>query len=242
MNESFLKQNYLRLGDQVPDFTHDSTHGKIHFYSYLNNSWLLFFSHPADFTPVCTTELSAFVKELPEWNKRNVKLLGLSINSLKDHSEWVKDIQSLHYSSCLSQIDTFPFPIIADENGDIASLFGMLDGPLLTTTSNQNSNSDSKIRKIPLTVRSVFLIDPLKRVRAIWTYPASTGRNTAELLRVTDSIQLSDKMKIATPVNWNAPEDLIIRVDVTDKEASELFPNYKTILPYLRTTTYPKDQ
>ncbi|MGH8528415.1 MAG: peroxiredoxin [Nevskiales bacterium] len=202
----------LQLGDIAPDFEADTTEGKIRFHDWLGNSWGLLFSHPKDYTPVCTTELGYTAKLKPEFDQRGVKAIGLSVDSVQDHLGWSKDIEE-------TQHQRVNFPMIADPDMRVANLYGMI----------HPKASDR------FTVRSVFVIDPNKKVRLSITYPASTGRNFDEILRVLDSLQLTDQQKLATPVNWKPGEDAIIVPAVTDDEAKKLFPQgWKTLKPYLR--------
>jgi alkyl hydroperoxide reductase subunit AhpC len=208
----------LRLGDTAPDFKQVSTEGDIHFHDWLGNSWGVLFSHPRDFTPVCTTELGELAKLKTEFQKRNVKVIGLSVDSVSDHTKWAADISE-------TQGCALNFPLLADEDRKVSQLYDMI---------HPNANDT-------LTVRSVFVIDTNKKIRLILTYPASTGRNFVELLRTIDSLQLTDKCKVATPVNWLPGQDVIIVPSLTDEaELKRLFPKgYKTIKPYLRTTPQP---
>ena len=207
----------LQLNDDAPNFIAESTEGKIDFHLWLNKSWAIFFSHPKDFTPVCTTELGVVAKLKPEFDKRNVKVIGLSVDGLVNHDKWVNDIKE-------TQGYKPNFPIIADENRKVSDLYGMIH-PKANDT---------------LTVRSVFVIGPDKKVKLILTYPASAGRNFDEILRVIDSLQLTANYKIATPANWKHGEDVIIAGTVSDEDAKKLFPNgWKTIKPYLRTIKQP---
>jgi len=208
----------LRLGDTAPDFDADTTDGPLNFYSYLGDSWGMLFSHPADFTPVCTTELGRVAKLKPEFDKRNVKIIGLSVDSISDHKDWIGDIKE-------TQGIALNFPLIADPDRKVSDLYGMIQ-PEQSTTH---------------TVRSVFIIGPDKTIKLMITYPASTGRNFDEILRVTDSLQLTEDHKVATPVDWHAGEDVIIVPTVSDEEAKKLFPGgWKEIKPYLRYTPQPK--
>lgn len=203
----------LQLGDLAPDFEADTTIGRIKFHDWLGNSWGVLFSHPKDYTPVCTTELGYTAKLKPEFDKRGVKAIGLSVDSVQDHLGWSKDIAE-------TQGYAVNFPMIADPDMRIANLYGMI----------HPKASDR------FTVRSVFVIDPNKKVRLSITYPASTGRNFDEILRVLDSLQLTDRQKLATPVNWKPGEDAIIVPSVSDEDAKKLFPQgWKTVKPYLRT-------
>lgn len=207
----------LQLNDDAPNFIAESTEGKIDFHLWLNKSWAIFFSHPKDFTPVCTTELGVVAKLKPEFDKRNVKVIGLSVDGLVNHDKWVNDIKE-------TQGYKPNFPIIADENRKVSDLYGMIH-PKANDT---------------LTVRSVFVIGPDKKVKLILTYPASAGRNFDEILRVIDSLQLTANYKVATPANWKHGEDVIIAGTVSDEDAKKLFPNgWKTIKPYLRTIKQP---
>ncbi|WP_297691496.1 peroxiredoxin [Phenylobacterium sp.] len=207
----------LRLGDTAPDFTQDSTEGPLHFYEWAGNSWVVLFSHPKDYTPVCTTELGLVAKMKPEFAKRGVKVIGLSVDPADSHRGWSKDIEE-------TQGAKLNFPLIADHDRKVSDLYGMI---------HPNANDT-------LTVRSVFVIDPNKKVRLTLTYPASTGRNFDELLRVIDSLQLTDKHKVATPGNWRHGEDVIIVPSISNEEAKQLFPKgFKEQKPYLRTTPHP---
>lgn len=207
----------LQLGDIAPDFTQESTARLIHFHDWIGNSWAVLFSHPADFTPVCTTELGEAARLKPEFEKRNVKIIGLSVDPLEKHKQWSGDIADATGTA-------LNFPLLADADRKVSNLYGLI-----------HPNADNT-----LTVRSVFIIDPNKKVRLILTYPASTGRNFTELLRTIDSLQLTDKYKVATPVNWKQGEDVIITTAVSDADAKNLFPaGWKTVKPYLRVTKQP---
>lgn len=208
----------LQLGSTVPDFTQDSNLGKIRFYDYIDGKWCIFFSHPADFTPVCTTELGMTAKLKGEFGKRNCQVLALSVDSVESHRKWIPDIDE-------TQDCAVDFPIIADEDKSVATLYGML-----------HPQANDKF-----TVRSVFFIDPAKKVRALITYPASTGRNFREILRVLDSLQLTDKHKVATPVNWEPGQDVVIAPALQDpEELKQRFPKgWKVLKPYLRMTPQP---
>lgn len=207
----------LQLGDKAPDFLQESTEGSIRFYDWAGDDWVLFFSHPKDFTPVCTTELGAVAKLKPEFDKRGVKIIGLSVDPLEDHRRWVGDIGE-------TQGTALNFPLLADADRSVSKLYGML----------HPNASDT------FTVRSVFVIDPEKKVRLTLTYPASTGRNFAEILRTIDSLQLTDKYKVATPSDWVAGEDVIIVPSLSDEDAKERFPKgWKALKPYLRITPQP---
>jgi len=207
----------LQLGDTAPDFTQDSTEGPIHFHEWLGDAWGVLFSHPADFTPVCTTELGRAAKLKPEFDRRNVKVAGLSVDPLKDHEAWSKDIEE-------TQGAALNFPLIADHDRTVSDLYGMI-----------HPNADDT-----LTVRSVFIIGPDKKIKLMLTYPASTGRNFDEILRVIDSLQLTAKHKLATPADWKQGEDCIIVPAVSNAEAEKLFKaGFTEIKPYLRTTPQP---
>jgi len=208
----------LRLGDIAPDFTQESSEGPLHFHEWLGKSWGVLFSHPADFTPVCTTELGMTSKLKVEFEKRGVKVLALSVDPVDAHKKWIPDINE-------TQDCVVNFPILADADRKVALLYDMIHPNALANA----------------TVRSVFFIDPDKKIRATLTYPASTGRNFDELLRVIDSLQLTDKYKVATPVNWKQGDDVVIVPALQDeKELKERFPKgYKVIRPYLRMTPQP---
>ncbi|MFN8140101.1 MAG: peroxiredoxin [Fimbriimonadales bacterium] len=207
----------LQLGDTVPDFSQDSTNGPISLYEYGGNSWVILFSHPKDFTPVCTTELGAVAKLKPEFDKRNVKVLGLSVDTLESHKGWIGDIKD-------TQGVELNFPLIADHDRKVANLYGMI-----------HPNVDNVF-----TVRSVFIIDPDKKLRLTLTYPAPTGRNFNEILRVVDALQLTDKNKVATPVNWNQGGDVIILPSVSNEDAKAMFPDgWDEQKPYLRVVKQP---
>ncbi|KAM9959716.1 hypothetical protein ACTFIW_005704 [Dictyostelium discoideum] len=209
--------NFIRIGDVVPDFSQDSSVGQINLYKTLGDSWGLFVSHPKDFTPICTTELGRLAKLKPEFEKRNCKILALSVDSAKDHLEWIKDIEE-------TQKVKINYPIIADQDRKVADLYGMI-----------HPNADNTF-----TVRSVFFISPDKRLRAQITLPASTGRNFNEIIRILDSLQLTDKYKVATPADWVDGEDCIIVPTVSDEDAKKLFPKgFKKIKSYLRVTPQP---
>ncbi len=207
----------LRLGDTAPDFEADTTEGKIRFHDWIGDSWAVFFSHPADFTPVCTTELGETARLKEEFAKRNARIIAISVDSVEDHKGWSGDIEE-------TQGCSVNFPIIADTDHKVSQLYDML----------HPGEGDSS------TVRSVFLIDPNKKIRMTLTYPKSAGRNFDEILRVMDSIQLTDKHKVATPVNWKQGEDVIILPSLSNEEAEKLFPQgWEEKKPYLRITKQP---
>ncbi|KAL1934780.1 hypothetical protein VTP01DRAFT_6962 [Rhizomucor pusillus] len=214
----------LRLGSVAPDFEAQTTKGNIKFHEFIGDNWTILFSHPADFTPVCTTELGLVAALQDEFDKRNVKVIGLSANGLEEHRKWITDINDI------SGVD-LQFPIIADADRKVSELYDMLD-------HQDATNVDAK--GIPFTVRSVFIIDPKKTIRLIITYPASTGRNFDEILRVIDSLQLGDKYKITTPGNWKKGDDVIVHPSVSTEEAQKIFPKgVKVVRPYLRLTPSP---
>ena len=209
----------LHLGDTAPDFTAETTQGSVHFHEWLGNSWGVLFSHPKDFTPVCTTELGAASKLKPEFEKRNVKVIGLSVDPLGSHKDWAKDIQE-------TQGTALNFPVIADPDRKVSTLYDMIH-PAASDT---------------FTVRSVFVIGPDKKIKLTLTYPASTGRNFDELIRVIDSLQLTAKHKVATPVNWKQGDEVVISAALQDPEVLKAkFPaGYRSVKPYLRLTPQPR--
>jgi len=215
----------LRLGSTAPNFRAETTNGDIDFHEWIGNQWAILFSHPEDYTPVCTTELAALARYEPEFRKRDVKLIGLSANTIQSHGGWINDIVEI--SGC-----PLTFPIIGDRDRKIAFAYDMLD-------HQDTTNVDSK--GIAFTIRSVFIIDPKKTIRVILSYPASTGRNTAELLRVIDSLQAGDKYQITTPANWSPGEDVIIHPTVKNEDVPRLFPKFRVVKPYLRYTPLGKE-
>lgn len=207
----------LRLGDEAPNFTANTTQGEINFYDWIGNDWTVLFSHPADFTPVCTTELGFTAKLKDEFTKRNTKAIALSVDGIESHHNWIKDIEE-------TQNVTMNFPIIADPDKKVAELYDMM-----------HPNASEKF-----TVRSVFIIGPDKKIKLMITYPASTGRNFNEILRVIDSLQLTANYSVATPVNWQEGEDVVIAPAITNEDAETKFPKgFKIIKPYLRMTPQP---
>lgn len=207
----------LRLGDTAPDFEAETSAGPIKFHDWIGDSWCILFSHPKDFTPVCTTELGYMAKIKPEFDKRNVKILGVSVDTPESHKGWVKDIEE-------TQSAKVGYPIVADTQRKVANLFGMM-----------HPAHDELY-----TVRTVFVIDPKKKVRLMITYPQTCGRNFDEILRVVDSLQLTDKFSVATPVNWKKGEDVIIVPSLSDDDAKKKFPKgWKALKPYLRVTPSP---
>ena len=217
----------LRIGDEAPDFTAQTTEGTINFHQWIGNGWAILFSHPKDFTPVCTTELGYMARLKPEFDKRDCKILGLSIDAVGDHKNWAKDIEE-------TQGHAPNYPIIGDTDLMIAKLYDMIH-PNASGEAKQRTAADNA------TVRSVFMIGPDKKIKLMLTYPMSTGRNFDEVLRVLDSMQLTAKHKVATPVNWKPGQDVIILASVPDAEAKEKFPSgWKTLKPYLRVVPQPK--
>ncbi len=207
----------LQLGDTVPNFTQQSSEGTINFYEWASDSWVVFFSHPADYTPVCTTELGEVSRLQGEFSKRNAKVIALSVDSAESHAGWIGDINE-------TQSTTVNYPILADSDYSVSNLYGMI-----------HPNANAK-----LTVRTVFVIDPAKKLRLTITYPPSTGRNFDEILRVIDSLQLTDKYSVATPVNWQDGEDVVVSPSIPTEEAKQKFPKGVTeIKPYLRMTPQP---
>lgn len=206
----------LRLGDLAPDFTAETTEGTINFYEWKGSSWAVLFSHPRDFTPVCTTELGAVANLKPEFTRRNTKVIGLSVDPIDAHGRWVQDIRDVTGS-------TVNFPMIADPDKTVANLYDMI---------HPNASDTA-------TVRSVFVVGPDNKIKMTLTYPASTGRNFQELLRVIDSLQLTAKHQVATPADWVAGEDVIITMAVSDEDAKKRFPGFVTKKPYLRLTRQP---
>ena len=217
----------LRIDDIAPNFEANTTKGKINFHEWLGDSWGVIFSHPKDFTPVCTTELGYLAKLEPEFTKRNVKIIGLSVDGVENHEAWSNDI--LKYQGISPN-----YPIISDSELIVAKLYGMLPADAKGDVS-QRSPADNQ------TVRTVFIITPDKKIKLLLTYPMTTGRNFDEILRVIDSIQLTSKFPVATPVNWQSGDDVIIVPSISNDEANEKFPaGFKEHLPYLRTTKEPK--
>lgn len=207
----------IGLGQTAPDFTQESSRGVIEFHKWLGDSWGILFSHPKDYTPVCTTELAEAARLMPEWEKRNVKVIGLSVDSGENHAGWEKDIEE-------TQGQTLNFPVLADQDRTVSELYGMV-----------HPDCDPAI-----TVRTVFVIDPNKKIRLMMTYPPSAGRNFDEILRVIDSLQTSDRFKVATPVNWRKGEDAIIPPSVSNDEAHVQFPQgWKELKSYLRIVKLP---
>lgn len=216
----------FRLNDTAPDFKAETTHGTISFYEWMGDGWAIIFSHPKDFTPVCTTELGSMAKLEPEFAKRNCKVIGLSIDPVSNHIEWKKDIEE-------TQGAVVNYPMIGDSNLAIAKLFGMLP-------ADEPGTSEGRTAVNNQTVRSVFIIGPDKKIKLMLSYPMTTGRNFHELLRVLDSLQLTANYKVATPADWKYGDDVIIATSVSDAEAKEKFPEgWKTLKPYLRIVPQP---
>ena len=217
----------VQIGDVAPDFTAESTEGTIHFHDWIGDGWALLFSHPKDFTPVCTTELGALAALKPEFEKRNCKIVGLSVDSVDDHKAWAGDIEE-------TQGHALNYPLIGDTDLSVAKLYGMIH-PNASGKASERKAADNA------TVRSVFIIGPDKCVKLMITYPMSTGRNFDEVLRVLDSCQLTAQHKVATPANWQSGEDVIIVPAVSDEEAKAKFPDgWKAPKPYLRIVPQPK--
>jgi alkyl hydroperoxide reductase subunit AhpC len=216
----------LRIGDEAPDFTADTTEGKLHFHEWIGDGWAILFSHPKDFTPVCTTELGYMAKLKPEFDKRNTKILGLSIDPVSDHTRWAKDIEE-------TQGTAVNYPMIGDPDLTVAKLYDMIHPNASGSTPRTAADN--------ATIRSVFIVGPDKKIKLILTYPMTTGRNFDEVLRVLDSMQLTAKHKVATPVNWKSGEDVIIAGSVSNDEAKAKYPaGWKAPKPYLRIVPQPK--
>jgi thioredoxin-dependent peroxiredoxin len=215
----------LRINDVAPDFTAETTQGPIRFHEWIGDSWAVLFSHPKDFTPVCTTELGYMARIEPEFKKRNTKIIGLSVDPVDNHHKWAQDIEE-------TQGHMPKYPMIGDKDLKVAKLYNMLP-------AEEPGTSEGRTPANNATVRSVFVIGPDKKIKLMLTYPMTTGRNFDEILRVIDSMQLTQKHRVATPVNWKQGDDVIITTAVSDDEANKLFPGYKTHKPYLRTTKQP---
>ena len=216
----------LRINDQAPNFKVETTQGKIDFHEWIGDGWAVLFSHPKDFTPVCTTELGYMAKIQPEFEKRNTKIIGLSIDSAGDHDKWLKDVVDVGGSAV-------NYPIIADTDLKVAKLYNMFP-------ADETGTAEGRTAMTNATVRSVFVIGPDKNIKLMITYPMTTGRNFDEILRVIDSMQLTAKHKVATPVNWKQGEDVIIVPGVNNEEAAKIYPDgWETIKPYLRTVKQP---
>ena len=217
----------LRINAEAPNFTAETTEGKISFHDWIGNSWAILFSHPKDFTPVCTTELGYMAGLKPQFDQRNTKIIGLSVDPVDNHSRWAKDIEE-------TQGHAVNYPMIGDTDLAVAKLYDMLP-------AESGDKSEGRTAADNATVRSVFVIGPDKKIKAMLTYPMSTGRNFDEVLRLLDSCQLSAKHTVATPVNWKPGQDVIIPTTVSDEDAKKKYPQgFKTLKPYLRTVAQPK--
>jgi alkyl hydroperoxide reductase subunit AhpC len=216
----------LRINSEAPDFTAETTQGTIHFHDWIGNSWAILFSHPKDFTPVCTTELGYMAGLMPQFERRNTKIIGLSVDPIADHARWAKDIEE-------TQGHAVTYPMIGDPELKVAKVYDMLPEDAGGTAEGRTAADNA-------TVRSVFVVGPDKKIKAMLTYPMSTGRNFDEVLRLLDSCQLTAKHSVATPVNWKVGEDVIIPPAISDEQAKQKFPNgWKTIKPYLRVVAQP---
>lgn len=216
----------LRINDIAPDFEAETTMGRIRFHDYVGDGWALLFSHPKDFTPVCTTELGRLANMKPEFDKRGVKLIGLSVDPIENHHRWADDIADVTGMAP-------NYPMIGDPNLEVAKLYGMLPAAAGGTSEGRTPADNA-------TVRTVFVVGPDKKIRLMMIYPMTTGRNFDEILRAIDSMQLTARHRVATPADWRQGEDVIIAGAVSDEEAAKLFPGFKTVKPYLRTTPQPK--
>jgi alkyl hydroperoxide reductase subunit AhpC len=216
----------LRLNDVAPDFTADSTQGPIRFHDWIGDGWAVFFSHPKDFTPVCTTELGAMASLQDQFAQRGAKILALSVDPVDSHAKWAKDIEDVGGHKVR-------YPIIGDPELKVAKLYDMLPG-------DAGDTSEGRTPALNAPVRSVFIIGPDKRIKLNLTYPMSTGRNFDEILRALDSIQLTAKHKVSTPANWKQGDDIIIAGTVSNEEADKIFPGFKTVKPYIRTAAQPQ--
>jgi alkyl hydroperoxide reductase subunit AhpC len=216
----------LRINDEAPNFTAETTQGTINFHEWIGDGWAVLFSHPKDFTPVCTTELGYMAKLEPEFAKRNTKIIGLSVDPVDSHGKWAADIEE-------TQGSAVHYPMIGDPQLKVAKLYNMLP-------ADAGETSEGRTPATNATVRTVFVIGPDKKIKLMLVYPMTTGRNFDEIIRVLDSMQLTAKHKVATPVNWKNGDDVILTAAVTKEEADEKFPGYRTIKPYLRVATQPK--
>lgn len=215
----------IRIGDEAPDFTAETTEGTLNFHEWIGDKWAILFSHPKDFTPVCTTELGYMAGLKPEFDKRNTKIVGLSVDPVGNHQTWAKDIEE-------TQGHAVNYPMIGDENLVVAKLYDMI---------HPNASGGARTAVDNATVRSVFIVGPDKKIKAMLVYPMSAGRNFDEVLRLLDAIQLNAKHTVATPVNWRPGEDVIIPTSVSDDDARKKYPDgFKTVKPYLRTVAQPK--
>ena len=216
----------LRINDVAPDFTAETTHGTINFHEWIGDNWAVLFSHPKDFTPVCTTELGAVAGLEADFAKRGAKVIGLSVDPVENHSKWAVDIKDVTGQ-------TINYPVIGDTELKVAKLYDMLPG-------DAGDSCEGRTPADNATVRMVFVIGPDKRIKLTLAYPMTTGRNFDEIIRVLDSMQLTSKHKVATPANWKQGEDVIITGAVSNDDAAKIFPGYKTVKPYLRTTSQPE--
>ena len=216
----------LRINDEAPNFTAETTQGTIDFHQWIGDSWAVLFSHPKDFTPVCTTELGSMAALEPEFAKRGVKVIGLSVDPVASHEKWSQDIEDVGGHKV-------NYPMIGDHELKVAKLYDML-------AADAGSSSEGRTPALNAPVRTVFVIGPDKKIKLLLAYPMTTGRNFHEVLRVLDSMQLTAKHKVATPANWKQGDDVIITAAVSNEEADKIFPGYKTVKPYLRTTTQPQ--
>ena len=216
----------LRINDEAPNFTAETTQGTIDFHQWIGDNWAILFSHPKDFTPVCTTELGSMAALEPEFARRGVKVIGLSVDPVSSHEKWSQDIEDVGGHKV-------NYPMIGDPELKVAKLYDMLAADAGTTSEGRTPANNAP-------VRTVFIIGPDKRIKLLLAYPMTTGRNFSELLRVLDSMQLTAKHKVATPANWNQGDDVIITAAVSNEEADKIFPGYKTVKPYLRTTAQPQ--
>jgi alkyl hydroperoxide reductase subunit AhpC len=216
----------LRINDVAPDFTAETTHGTINFHEWIGDNWAVLFSHPKDFTPVCTTELGAVASLEKQFATRGAKVIGLSVDPVENHGRWAQDIQEVTGA-------TVNYPLIGDTELKVAKLYDMLPG-------DAGDSCEGRTPADNATVRMVFVIGPDKRIKLTLAYPMTTGRNFDEIIRVLDSMQLTAKHKVATPANWKQGEDVIITGAVSNDDAAKIFPGYKTVKPYLRTTTQPQ--
>lgn len=216
----------LRINETAPDFTAQTTQGPVRFHEWIGDQWAILFSHPKDFTPVCTTELGYMARIEPEFTKRNTKLIGLSVDPVENHSKWAADIEE-------TQGAKVNYPMIGDTDLSVAKAYNMLPAEETGTCEGRTAATNA-------TVRTVFIIGPDKRIKLMLTYPMSTGRNFQEILRALDSIQLTAKHPVSTPADWKQGEDIIIGGAVSNEQADKLFPGYKTVKPYLRTAAQPK--
>lgn len=216
----------LRINDQAPNFQADTTHGRIDFHEWIGDSWAVLFSHPKDFTPVCTTELGYMASIQSEFDKRNTKIIGLSIDPVNDHENWLKDVEEVGGTKV-------QYPVIADTDLNVAKLYNMFP-------ADESGSAEGRTAMTNATVRSVFVVGPDKNIKLMLTYPMTTGRNFNEILRVIDSMQLTAKHKVATPVNWQQGEDVIIVPGVSNEEAEKIYPQgWETVKPYLRKVKQP---